>query len=208
MEAVYQKMKDEVYKIKSAELRWTPVHVASVTGNQVVLKYLYSNWQEKTVNPFTQRDAQGFTSLHLAAKSGNEEAFKFILRELPELMTKLTKNRQKLLHILAKEGNTNLLEAFKWNIKQNIPYAKDSYAKDSYDNTPAHYAAANCQLEFLEKLIEVYPDNIDINAQNKEGGHSPSPSPQECYRGESRAVEGAYSLPVSATGNRSRNPKY
>ncbi|XP_055999347.1 putative ankyrin repeat protein RF_0381 isoform X2 [Ostrea edulis] len=103
----------------------------------------------------TEVDKDGWSILHHAAYGGNEKIFEYLLKQENMDVSKITLNKESVLHVAAKYGNTEICKL----LKRNKAYKNLIDQKDCNQMNPFHVAARYGHLDIL-KLMEDSGCNI------------------------------------------------
>jgi ankyrin repeat protein/TPR repeat protein/predicted acylesterase/phospholipase RssA len=132
------------------DVKCAPLHLATIFGQEAVVKFLLENYPESNV-----RDSKNYLAVHWAAKKGHVKILKALLKD------------GKSLNITGASGRTPLhMSVFNGQYKATellLSRGSDinARAKQEHNNTPLHNAVDHLDLEMVEILIQ--NDRLDVN---------------------------------------------
>lgn len=109
-------------------------------------KHLIQTFDRNALEQFNPR---GFNSLHLSAKGGNFNIFKYILDTFEIDIETPAIDKRNVLHIAAYYGSCSICRYILENYKKLFD------VKDRYNMNPAHWAALNGQESILKIMLEL-----------------------------------------------------
>ena len=152
------------------ELELTPLHLACREGQTKIVALLLKKCRCNLQSLIMLTDKEGATAVHLACYNDNEDIIKMLLEErvnspaqmeerinVPTLMVKREKALAEKedhitpLHLAAKYGCLKVMILLFEGLSE-----EDVNVRDTYDQTPLHYAAENGKEETLKFLLEKY----------------------------------------------------
>ncbi|CAN6442169.1 unnamed protein product [Victoria cruziana] len=138
----------------------TLLHVAVEKRQLEIVSYLLDKVPE-LVN--IAHGAEEFTALHLAATNGLTDIIRAILEKKPEAIKQVTRARENILHLMAKNGR---LEAFRCIF---LAYNLRKFARkaDIRGNTVLHLGVISRSIELIKFIIQ--ETVVRVNTRNSAG---------------------------------------
>jgi ankyrin repeat protein len=112
-----------------------------------------------TANPATTTTVAAEITIHDAAKSGDFERVKALLKDNPELVFSKDRDDETPLHCAAEGGHKNVADLL-------LSSKAEINAKNKYGNTPLHRAAWKGHKDVVEFLLA---NKTDVNARDNSG---------------------------------------
>lgn len=129
---------------------WSSIQYAAKSGNLEVFKYLV----DKGVDIENKSQKTGKNCLHTACEKGHETICEYILRNKPELLEELDKNKQHVGHFAAKSGKTKILDL----LLNHSLVDKAFIQKPPTDNINIlHIACRHARFEMCLCIVEEFP---------------------------------------------------
>ena len=144
----------ENYFQSSSDWNLSPLHFAASQGNTEFTKLAI-----ELIWPFIEEKGHqsidyGLNPLHLAVESGNLELVQ-LLADKYNCVDQENFRQMRPLHLAASSGFPDIFRFLYEN-------AQDKNPQDCYGQTPLHLAALQDNSEFLELLIGIYGNNVDV----------------------------------------------
>ncbi|XP_068974496.1 ankyrin repeat domain-containing protein 16-like [Bombus flavifrons] len=138
----------DVDALKRAD--WTPLMLACTKTGSDAYKCIVALLEAKA-NPLL-RNKDGWTSLHLVCRSGDENAFDLLVNKFVERIDDRSNNGRSVMHIAAFHGHEGLVN------RLMALNTKLLNARDSSGSTPLHEAVKGGHLSVAKRLIDLGAD--------------------------------------------------
>ena len=137
---------------------WTPLMLACTKTGSEAHECIAALLNAKA-NQFL-KNKDGWTSLHMVCRSGDETAFDLLVNESIKCINDRSNNGRSALHIAAFHGHERLIDRL---VKLNANLLS---ARDSSGSTPLHEATKGSHLTVVKKLIKL---GADVRATDNVG---------------------------------------
>ncbi|KAE8010315.1 hypothetical protein FH972_006697 [Carpinus fangiana] len=141
---------------------WTPLHLAvCVPFSSSKIKWLLAKDREVAY----MKDTEGQTPLHIAARSGNVQAMKVIIKRCPDCCELVDNRGWNVLHFAIKREGY-FLEKIMDIIIENWSFSNLLNEKNADGDTPLHFCSTSSESVKLKKFVR-HP-RVDKMAFNKQ----------------------------------------